>query len=255
MSLPFNQISSHSGIIQGIEDECGFNPGDISGNTFRMKKFTASVNRSIDSALVVIFSRNGKFRFDDSNHEKYNIIYADIVSGQRDYSFTEDEQGNLLLTFDKVFRKPSATGRYEEITPVDVVSENVNPSFYDGEDNQGVPMEYDKTANGFMFDVVPNYSVDEGIMIYVTREGSYFTTADTTKMPGFSGLFHRWCIVSPSLEYARINLPQNRINNLEREKLQLAKDMGDWYATRSKDEKPKFKGRKLNPLTGNWTRN
>lgn len=251
MSLEINNVAEHSGILQAIEDECGFNPGDISGNAFRKKSFIAKVNRSLDEALAVIFSKNGKCRFDDKNHDDYNIVYLDIVSGQRDYSLVNDENGNLILNIDKMFRK-NRDGKYEEITPVDVVTEHVNPSFYDGQNTEGIPQEYDKTANGFIFDVTPDYDSEEGIMIYISREASYFTTSDTTKKPGFDGLFHRWCVVVPSLEYARINLPQNRINNLEREKLQLAKDMGNWYGLKLKDEKPMIKGRRLNPLTGRW---
>ena len=238
MSLPFNDTTGKGGIIQGIETECGFNDGDISGNSLRLKKFTAGVNQSLDEAFAIIFKADGKCRFDDKNHDDYNIIYFDIVAGQRDYSFINDENGNLILSVDKVYRRESSTGPYEPIDPIDPVTEpGADQSLTNGLNVTGIPSAYDKTANGILFDVVPNYSADEGGMMYISREASYFTTSDTTKKPGFDGLYHRWCVVSPSLEYARIHLPQNRVNMLQLEKNALAQALKDCYGLKQRDEK------------------
>jgi hypothetical protein len=250
MSIEFNNIAAHSGIIQGIEDECGYNPGDISGNTFKMKKWTAAVNRSLDSGFAIIFKAGGTWQFDDKNHTRYNILYTDMIANQADYSFTTDQQGNLILTIDKIFRRQSITSPYQEMTPADVAKDGAVSSFTDGMGTTGVPSMYDKTANGFLCDVIPENNVVDGFMLYIAREGSYFTTADTTKKPGFDGLFHRWCIVEPSLAYARIHLPQNRINNLEKEKAKLEKDIIEWYGQKEHDVTPTLQPRRINPRTG-----
>lgn len=89
MSLVFSNTTTKNGIIQRIERYCGFNDGDISGNTLRLAQFTGDINVALDYTLAMIFEEGGTWQFDDSNHStNYPIITTNLISGQRDYSFT-----------------------------------------------------------------------------------------------------------------------------------------------------------------------
>lgn len=196
---------------------------------------TADENIGMDKAFAIIFKAAGKWQFDDSNHDDYPFIMTDINAGQRDYAFVDDENGNLILDIYKVMRK-NADGIYEEIFPVDQQSDPDMSEFYDGRDIQGIPQEYDKTANGIFFKTIPNYTSEKGLKLFISREGSYFTTSDTTKKPGFAGLFHEYIALYPSYLYALRNLSQAKIDRFKAELLEMENKIAKHYRDRSKDE-------------------
>lgn len=237
MSIQFSNTTTKNGLIQHCEDECGFNDGDISGNTTLLAKFTAYINNALDDVFALLFKAGGIWQFDDINHTKYPEIKTNLVSGQRDYPFTTDEQGNLVLDIYKVMVM-NDEGIFQEIFQVDKESannSNVNvDSFIDGQDLSGQPVRYDMSANGIFLDPIPNYSETLGLKVFINREASYFTTSDTTKKAGFTGLFHYLLVLLPSLKYARIHtLPQ--YDRLELETAKMKKELSDNKGRRSRD--------------------
>jgi len=237
MSLAFSSTGStgttaKKGIIQQIESHCGFNDADISGNTTLLAKFTAKVNVALDKVFSMIFEVGGTWQFDDSNHTDYPIISGNIVSGQRDYPFTTDGNSNLILDIQKVMVADSG-GNFFELTPVDVPA-GAPSNYWDGLDTTGLPNTYEKNANGIFLDPIPNYARTLGLKIYISREGSYFSTSDTTKMAGFAGLFHEYLALHPSYEYARDKSLANT-ERLQRDMLKMEQDIMNYYKLREKD--------------------
>lgn len=224
MSLNFTQIKSL------IDRNC-----KSDDTSYPVADKTADINLAWDRAISLIFKSSGTWQFDDSNHTDYPIIMTNLVAGQRDYSFTTDEQGNLILDIYKVMVK-NADGYFEEIYPVDQQSDSDTGSFYDGRDAQGRPYRYDKTANGIFLDPIPNENVTNGLKIFINREASYFTTADTTKKPGFAGLFHEYLALRPSFQYAYRNGLSNT-NALQNEMDKMESDLKKYYRDRTKDER------------------
>jgi len=244
MSISFSDTTNKSGLIQNIEDECGFNDGDISGNATKLKKFTADINNAMDEIFALIFKTGGTWQFDDSNHTKYPIITTAINAGQRDYAFTTDEQGNLVLDIYKVMIK-NEEGVFVEIYPVDQQSaNNANynvDSFSDGLDTEGVPVRYDKTSNGIFLDPVPSYTEAVGLKVFINREASYFTSADTTKKAGFSGLFHYLLVLIPAYKYARIHLSPSDRDRLKIDIGEMKAELIKHYGKRERDIKRSFR--------------
>jgi hypothetical protein len=237
MSIQFSNTTTKRGLIQLCERYCGFNDGDISGNTTLLAQFTADLNNALDDTYSTIFKAGGTWQFDDSNHTTYPIMTTDLVAGQRDYTFTADGGGNLVLDIYKVTVKDEY-GIYHEIYPVDQQSPDTNAvnvdSFIDGIEKQGKIDRYDKTANGIFLDKVPAYNATDGLKVYINREGSYFTTSDTTKKPGFAGLFHEYLSLVVAYKYARTHDIKN-IDRLERDMLLMEQKIGDYYGRRERD--------------------
>ena len=125
------------------------------------EKMLSNVNDGIDSFHSIVFDVGGKWQYDDSNHNEYPILTTDIHAGQRDYSFTEDSEGNLLLEVHKVL-VATEDGIFQELTPVDQQSDPGMDNFWDGYDATGVPYRYDKTANGIFLDPIPDYQANGG---------------------------------------------------------------------------------------------
>ncbi len=237
MSLQFSDATNYRGIVQVFEKEIGAEYGDVSGNTTKLKSFTADVNLAFDEFLALAFRADGRWQFDDSNHTDYPIITTNLVSGQRDYTFTTDETGNVVLEVDRVLVADDS-GIFHEVQPVDVATDGDVTPFY-GTSSTGVPARYDKLANGIFLDPIPNYNETNGLKVYINREASYFTYTDTTKKPGVPGLFHRYFAIRPAYDYARRNslavLPQ-----LQVELIRLEQSIGEHFTFRNADERKRM---------------
>src|SRR3990167_10762952 len=109
MSLAFNDTTNQDGIIQRIEQELGFPEDYISGNSTRLAQWVGSTNLALDKIFHVIFGADGRWQFDDGNHMTYPILTGNLVDGQRDYSFTADSNGILVLDIARVFVSESTT--------------------------------------------------------------------------------------------------------------------------------------------------
>lgn len=237
MRLSINDTTNNNGILQLIEMELGFNPGYITNDTTRKQKFVALVNQSISSAWDIIFDVAYNWNPDDINHTDYPIQFFNLVSGQRDFSFTETEDGQEILEILKVAVKDQ-NGVFHEIPTIDQQGRQSNTNdvstFINGQNASGTPTRYDKTATGIFLDPIPNYSSALGVKIFVQREGSYFTTSDTTKTPGFAGAYHEWCVLEPCYKYSRGNDLKKR-DVFKRDLLEMEQKIRKGYGRRDRD--------------------
>lgn len=262
MSLAFNV--AFRGIIQQIEKECGFNRGDITGNTELLKDFTAEVNLAVDDYLDLAIPASGAWQVDDTNTYEsdgvtlrdYPIIKTNLVSGQRDYAILTDENGNLILDIFKAAILPSATAtEFIELDPFDELNERGN-NIISENTTTGVPSRYGKLSNGIFLDIPSSYNATNGLKLFVNREGSYFVYTDTTKKPGFPGIHHEYFALKPSLKYARRNLSASRISELEKQVREYEGDterriegkIQKYFSRREKDVRHIMTGKKINYL-------
>lgn len=241
MSLAYNDTTNQDGILQRIELKLGFPEDYITGNSTRLAQFTGMVNLVLDKAFHIIFKADGKWQFDDSGHSTYNILTGNLVAGQRDYSFIQDSDGNLILDIHRVFVRQSTTSPYYEIYPADSQSDDESKisNLVDGLNVEGQPYQYDKTATGLFLDPIPSASVTSGLKVYVSREGSYFTTSDTTKKPGFAGLYHDYLVLGVCYDYAlATNLTSRDV--FKRDMLEMEKQITEFYSKRDFHDRPKM---------------
>ena len=247
MSLAYSDTSGKDGILQRIELKLGFPDAYITGNTTRLAQFTGMVNLILDKVFHIIFKADGRWQFDDSGHTTYPILTGDLVDGQRDYSFIQDSDGNLILDIQRVFVRNSTTSPYYEVFPVDSSSDEESKisNLVDGLNVEGQPYQYDKTATGIFLDPIPSANVTAGLKIYVSREGSYFTTASTTTKPGFAGLYHDYLVLGACYDYALANSLPNR-DVFKRDMLEMEKAITEFYAKRDFHDRPRMTWKKIN---------
>lgn len=235
MSLQFSDSSLKSGIVEMIDANVGTN-----STTYPIGEKTRDINLALDKVFALIFQVGGTWQFDDSNHTDYPIITTNIVSGQRDYSFTTDGSSNLVLDIFKVLVSDSS-GNFFEVFPVD--QQTIAPvSYLNGQNTTGLPSTYDKTGNGIFLDAIPNYNKTGGLKVLINRTGSYFTTTDTTKKPGFAGIFHEYLALRPSFQFAMRKSLDN-MNVLKAEMLEMEADIQNYYKSRQRDEVKVLTGR------------
>jgi len=221
-------------IIRQYELEIGANRGDISGNTTRLADFVDEENIAFSDYMQLAAKSSGTWKFDDSNHTDYPEITTNLVAGQRSYTFTTDENGNIILDIYKVYAK--VNGQYQELEPVDPDSQTGLNTLYNGLGTQGTVYRYDKSANAIILDLVPSTTVVDGLKVSINREATFFTTSDTTKKPGVPGLHHKWFYLKPALDYARRNT-LNSYTRLEKEVADLTAVIISDFNRRGKDER------------------
>lgn len=234
MSIPFNV--AYTGIVQKYEKEIGATRNDVASNTVRLQEFTADVNEALDEYVALAIQSCGRWKFDDSNQTDLPEIVTDIVAGQRNYYFTTDETGNLILDIYKVYAKQSGANQpFYPLEAVDTDFSNEADSIADGLNTTGVPYRYDKKANCIVLDPCPLTSVTGGLKVSINREAKYFTYTDTTRKAGINGLHHKFLYLRPALDYARRN-SLGSYKLIESEYLKIIADIKNTYRDRAKDE-------------------
>jgi hypothetical protein len=244
MSRVFSNTTTNDGLVQMYELETGRTLGDVSGNTTELQKFTSATKSTWDRYLELAFRSSGKWQFDDSNHTKYPFIKANIVSGQSDYTFDTDEQGNLILDLYRVAILQSATDtEYKYIPPMDQQSGDKYSDLVTETSATGIPDRYDKTANAIFLEPTPNYSATNGLKLMINREASYFESTDTTKMPGCPGIHHDYFFLRPAMDEARRNslanykILQEEVIKFEGDEARrITGSIEKYFSRRSKDE-------------------
>lgn len=234
MSLVFNDTTTLKGLVQMYEREIGAARGTVSSNANLLKEFAADVNLAIDDYTAMAIQVSGGWKFDDTNHTDYPEMYADIVAGQRDYTFVTDENGNAILDIYKVYYKDGNS--YKLLRPANADAEKEASTFTNELGQTGVPSEYDKTANAIRLDLLPTANITDGLKVSINREGSYFTSADTTKKPGFPGVHHKFFYLRPALDYARRNT-LTAYPRIEAEVMRAEREIKEYFDRRAKDER------------------
>lgn len=240
MSLQVSNTTTKKALVQFYEKETGHNYGDVSGNTEKLAEFIARANMALDNYLLIWAKNAGGWNADDINQTSFQIITSPLVQGRRDYPFTTDSDSNRITDVSKVLILPSATATdYIEIHPID--EENTTVSDILLNTVQGLPTQYGKMGNAVFLDYIPSYSVGAGIKMVVNREGSYFTTSDTTKVVGVPA-FPEYMYLKPAYETARINKSANlaelekAVMDLEgNERLGITGKIADFFSKREKD--------------------
>ncbi|MCP3684626.1 MAG: hypothetical protein GY861_18320 [bacterium] len=222
MSLTYSQLTTK------LDNALGTNT-----SSYPLANKVIDINLALDEAMAIIFAAGGTWQYDDYNHTKYPIITTNLVATQRDYSFTTDEEGILILDIYKVMAKDSASGTFKKLTPVDMQTDPP-VTMTDGNDNTGIPTKYDKTATGIFLDLIPSYNSTGGLKIFINREGHKFASDDTTATAGIDGLCHDFLYLKPAYEFAR-DKGMSNAEQLYRDLIVSTKKIQERYGKRERD--------------------
>ena len=149
---------------------------------------TVDVNNALNQYFILANTGAGNWRpADDTNQTDYPVVYFDLVSGQQDYSFTVDANGNQILDIYKVRIKNSNGVDWQTLNQLNkdgITDADLSTV------GSGIPTDYYLTANGIFLVQKPNYNSTAGGEIHIARTASYFTTSDTTKKAGIPWVHH-----------------------------------------------------------------
>ena len=229
--MVYSDTTNRTGIIQLLEDLTSTQSATSSSYPLATK--TRDINLAFAEYMQLVIQSSGTWQMDDSNHTKYPNAKFNLVSGQQDYSFTEDEQGNKIEDIYRVECK-DPSGVWTLLTPYNEMDEETALS--QQETQSGTPTRYYKTANGIFLDRTPNYNSTLGIRMYFTRTPDYFLSTDTTKEAGIPDAHHRYLALRPAYWYW---LPKDsqRASLYGAEITKLEQSIGKYVSNRNRDEK------------------
>lgn len=183
--------------------------------------------------------------FDDTNHEELPEGTTPLVSGQSDYSFLADEQGNAIVTLTGV-SLIDADGIETPLKMVDRGNADYDSSGFGK--NSGTPSQYDKISDNMIrLDTKPTAQdvTDYDLKYYFQRMGVPFTAASTTATPGVSPILHRGYVIASAYD-AALTLGLDNLQALAIERQAEEKKMIEYFSRRNNDNpKPKITMKKI----------
>jgi hypothetical protein len=225
--MVFSDTLNEQGIIQDIDFLV-----TSDDSVYPIKDKTRNINKALDRVAFLIQTADKKWQFEDVNEVDLPIATTNLVAGQRDYSID-----TAFLEILKVAVKDSA-GNFHIIPQTDVYDADYRAMMLI-EDNpiqgQGIPCVYDLHGNSIFLDPVTNYSIAEGLKVWLKRNIQYFTPSDTTKVPGFNPQFHRYLSLSASYDYAMAK-GLKEAQSLRQEMINMEQAISQHYSLRNKDK-------------------
>ena len=222
--MQFNDTTNKSGLIQDCEIRLfSADFGHISDNTNRMFVFTNLLNRALDKITFDIIENDTTWQWDDYNRTDFPEATTDLIAGQRDYMLA-----NTSLTILEVQVKDEQ-GNWKLLRQVDETQLNPKNSTQPLEERfsqDGTPERYNLEGNSVLLYPSPSYNQSASLKIKTQRPHTYFTTADTTKEPGFMPNFHSLVSMWACADYAVINamdVAGSFVELVERERRNLKK--------------------------------
>ena len=88
--MNYSDTTNKDGIIQTIEELCDLGDTYISGDSTRLKQFTARINRVSSLVWHIIHKATGNWQYDDNNNTDLPFATTNLVLGQRRYTLPSD---------------------------------------------------------------------------------------------------------------------------------------------------------------------
>lgn len=207
--MQFSDTTNKNGIIQTIEYLCGMADGQISGDSTELKRFTGRINAAFDLITPLLLSASTALKFDDLNHSDFPVGTTNLVSGQADYTFSEDDNSLDILRIIavKILTSSSAT-QYTDLEIIDGSDAKALDAISPNSLDTGVPSSAYIKGNSVFLNPKPNFSATNGIKIFFEREVSYFASTDTTKEPGIPKPYHELLALHPAHEWVTLFKPE-----------------------------------------------
>jgi hypothetical protein len=186
---------------------------------------------------------DGRWQWDDENNTDLPIATTALVSGQQDYTIAVS---HLQIERVEVQSTNSAWTKLVAIDQADVYNQALEnfPIIGSGSSQTGAPQYYDMIGNSIFLYPSPNYSQAASLKLWFKRGPSYFTTADTTKSPGFNTLYHELIPLWIAYNFAIANGKANA-TIIYNQILSKEDALRDDYSVRNKDDLPSLQARPM----------
>lgn len=200
----FSDTTNKNGLIQKFEFWTRMPDGTVTDTL--LKQVTDRINCAFEYIMPMLISYSDFIRWDDTNHPDRPIGTINLVSGQSDYTVSQDDNSLDILNITAVRILPTATAtEYVTLEKMTLDDPRVLDAMSPNSSITGIPTAYVENDNNIFFYPKPNYSATNGIKLFFSREQSYFVSTDTTKKPGIPKPFHELLVLYAALDWSMVN--------------------------------------------------
>ena len=211
----------------------GINESDTT--TLSRATFVRSANTWYRKADDWIWQATGTWEFDDSNLDTLPIATSTLVNDQQDYTIPSTARKLLRVEI------LNSSGDYVQIDPFD--QSEIHQAMSEYRETAGMPRGYDMIGRSITLYPKPSSSsvtTTKGLKMYVSRDIDEFTITDTTQEPGFDNHYHCLIAYGSALDHALANNLAEKVGSLSSLIKEVRKDMGQFYARRHTDQRPRI---------------
>lgn len=234
--MQFSNTTTKDGLIQTCEFWTRHPDAGISGAANLLKQFTARINRGFDRIMPRLLSYTDHIRWDDVNHTDRPVGTINLVSGQADYTISEDDNSLDVLNITAVRVLLSATDtEYQTLERMTLDDPRALDAISPNSEVSGTPSYFVENNGTIFLYPEPDYSATNGIKLYFEREQSYFVSTDTTKDPGIPKPFHELLALYASLDWNCVNRTNDVSlkNELKERIFKMENDLDTMITTRN----------------------
>ena len=239
MSLPYNDTTNLTGLVQLAENNSGLGIGGISGNTPLLKQFTRLMNNAYQKLITIIFEAQDDWDWDDTGTTNgssptvstYPVATTSLVANQRDYTFPLSM--NLLKDL-RVDISYDGTNWYRAM-PLETreITEGVgNDTVTDNNYIQTSP-RYELRANSIW--IFPRATGNTGsLRLEYLREPVEFAYDNTANTPGLETVWQPMIPLDASIVWANTNNP-GIVPGLQGQYADMEQRMKRFYGRKDED--------------------
>jgi len=230
--MKYSDTTNKDGIIQRCEDYINQSDAYVSGDTTRLKRFTAYANEELSRVWHLIFENSNNWIFDDSNNTDLPIAETDLEDGTAKYILPTNS-----LTIKRIEILDSS-GNETIVHPL--ILDDIKVAVDEFKDSNGIPTHYRLFGDVIELFPAPNYDKTDGLVVYFDRGMVEFATDDTTQEPGFASVYHEIIPIGMALKWLKIKTPEgNQISQLEKDYQRINQELMSFYSRRFKNYRQK----------------
>lgn len=174
--------------------------------SFETKAITRYSNQALRLIWSWIFLVFGAWVFDDSNQTDIAEATTNVNSGDARFTFPIDSAHIQAVEWKDL------QGNWHRIHPTTL--EEIEEICAEGQymTTPGNPLKYRLVANGIKVYPAFNFTQDDSLKIFFSRDIVAFTVNSTTQVPGFPAQYHEAVPTFNALQFAKINILKNAVS-------------------------------------------
>lgn len=195
-----------------------------------------NINIAYGKVASIIMKADGRWQWDDPNHSNAPTAECHLVNGQGSYAVIAPAPTALQdwLIVERV-EILDINDNGILLRPLD--KNDVGVAWDEYQDVNATPRVYEFRGASIFLKPKPNYYKTKGMIITFKRNPSYFAVGDTTKVPGFARIFHRYLSLSASYDWL-LKTNEARANQVKNDMVVMEQEIAQFYSKRDKYERP-----------------
>ena len=230
--MQFNGSSTQQDLVHDTLFLCG----GVTTAAYPLVDITRNINQAYHDVTRLIWESQDGWQFDDANQTDLPKLIVTLTHGTEDYRV---HALSTVLRHIKGIEVQDTNGNWQKLNPIDY--HDVSVAWQEYRDTAGMPIEYDLEAGYIRLKPAPSSAyctLSSGMVVWMSRYVTEFTTGSTTSIPGFASQFHRILSYSAALDFEKDPVERARLIQMRD---RLEKGLQKFYSGRNVERQAAIK--------------